>query len=142
MHLNWGHITRFSFLVFILLIIIPACEDDFNSSIPYTPVNFRVNLVNNNQLTVDGNSLFFGFGYGGVIVTNAGSTYYANDATCPYEIDIQCRVEAEGSAIATCPCCGSTYNLWDGGSVIKGPSSEPLKPYRVSQTGSILIVTN
>lgn len=142
MHLNCGHIARFSFLVFVLMIVIPACEDDFNSSIPYSPVNFRVNLINNNHLNVDGNSLLFPYGYGGVVVTNAGGTFYANDVTCPYEIDFQCKAEANGGPIATCPCCGSTYNLLDGGSVIKGPSSEPLKPYRVSQAGSTLIVTN
>lgn len=146
MHFNWGHITRFSFLIFVLMIVIPACKDDFNSSIPYTRVYIPIDLSRINDLTVTNNSWVFPQGFGGVIVTNYGAGYYAMDAACPYEVDPQCRVEFDqGSATATCPCCGSQYLLIEGGLLLSGtgPSIEPLKPYKVKPNGfNTLLVTN
>ena len=139
------NIFRISFLLFIFTIVFPACEDDFNSSIPYVPVSFSVNLVNFNSLTIPSNSAMFPQGYGGVIVTNTGIGFYAMDAACPYEVDPQCRVEFdEGDVIATCPCCGSQYLLLDGGALLSGtgPSTEPLRPYSAVQSGNTIIVSN
>ena len=130
-----------SLVALMCVLLTPSCENDFETSIPYVYVNFRVNLINNNDLTVPGNAVYFGAGYGGVVVIYNGIGYYAYDAACPYEIDPAIRIEVE-SGIGTCPVCGSQYNLWEGGYVTKGPSSEPLKQYHVSVADNALIITN
>ncbi|MGQ8336019.1 hypothetical protein ACUNWD_05665 [Sunxiuqinia sp. A32] len=138
------YIIRFSFVLILLLALTPACKDDFNSSIPYVRVSMQINLIQYNDLTVPSNSLVFPAGYGGIIVTNNGFGFNACDAACPYEVDPQCKVVPDGGGTATCPCCGSQYLLLEGGSLLSGtgPSTEPLKPYSVQQSGSSLIVTN
>lgn len=134
---------RISFLFVLFLAFSPACKDDFNSSIPYVEVNFSFNLSNANGLTTVGFPVYFNGGYGGIVIINADYSYYAYDVTCPYEIDFNCRIEGDGP-IGTCPCCGSQYNLLDGGYVIggTGPATEPLKQYRVTSSGNRLSVTN
>ncbi|HKJ43896.1 MAG TPA: hypothetical protein VKA27_17495 [Sunxiuqinia sp.] len=132
---------RVGFFLVLLMVISTACKDNYNTSIPYVDVNFSINLVNHNALTTVGTPVFFNGGYGGIVVINTGTSYSAYDVTCPYEVDFKCRVEADG-VIATCPCCGSQYNLLEGGYVVNGPSAEPLKQYHVNASGDILHITN
>jgi nitrite reductase/ring-hydroxylating ferredoxin subunit len=135
-------VLKLFFLLLLILSIAPACKDDFDSAIPYVNVNYSVNLVNYNALNTVGFPVFFnGAGYGGIVVINNGVSFYAYDVTCPYEIDFQCRIEADG-VIGTCPCCNTQYNLLDGGYVISGPSAEPLKQYRASLSANRLYITN
>lgn len=135
-------LPRLSLLLALVLVIAPACEDDFESSIPYVEVYFSINLVNHNELYTVGYPAYFGGGYGGIIIINNGSSYYAYDGACPYDIDSDCRIEEDYEPIGTCPCCGTKYNLIDGAYTLSGPSGEPLKQYRVTQSGSTLIITN
>ena len=135
-------VLRLSFLFIFLLAFCPACKDDFDSSIPYVEVNLSISLTNNNALKITATPVYFNGGYGGVIVIYTGFSYMAYDAACPYEIDNNCRFEADGDVIATCPCCGSKYNLLSGGDVIQGPSSEPLLQYQVRESSGYLYVTN
>ena len=132
---------RLTFLVILFLTFSPACKDNFDSSIPYVDVNFSINLVNHNALNTVGTPVFLNGGYGGIVIINTGFSYLAYDVTCPYEVDYNCRVEADG-VIATCPCCETQYNLLEGGYVVSGPSAEPLKQYHVSGSGNILYITN
>lgn len=134
-------LSRLSLFLVFMLAFSTACKDDFNSSIPYVNVNFSINTVNHNGLNTVGFPVFFNGGYGGIAVINNGVSFYAYDITCPYEIDLNCRIEADG-VIGTCPCCKTQYNLLDGGYVISGPSPEPLKQYRVNVSGSRLYITN
>lgn len=135
---------RFSFFLLLLLLAAPACKDDFKSSIPYVDVNFYINLVNNNALNTVGYPVYFKGGYGGIVVINNGVSFYAYDMTCPYEIDFNCALKDDHDVIGTCSCCGSQYHLIDGGYVLSGtgPSTEPLRQYRVSVSGSRLHITN
>jgi len=132
---------RFSFFLVLLLAIGSSCDNDFDSSIPYVEVNFYVNIVNHNALNTVGFPVFFNGGYGGIAIINNGVSFYAYDLTCPYEVDFNCRVEADG-VIGSCPCCETQYNLLDGGYVVSGPSAEPLKQYRVNASGSRLHISN
>lgn len=137
---------RFSFILLFVLSLSYSCKDDYNSSIPYVRVNFSIPLANNNDLLIPGNCVYFSAGYGGVIVMYTDlyySPYYAFDAACPYEADPACRITVEGG-IGTCSCCGTQYNLWDGGSVLigTGPGIEPLKQYQVTRSDNRLYITN
>jgi nitrite reductase/ring-hydroxylating ferredoxin subunit len=133
---------RLSFLLILFLAFCPACKDDFNSSIPYARVNLNISITNNNGLTVPANPVYFSGGFAGIIVIYTGFSYAAYDAACPYNVDFNCRFEDDGDVIATCPCCGSQYNLLSDGDVIKGPSAERLKQYEVNQSGDRLYITN
>lgn len=133
----------FSFILLLVLLLGYSCKDEYNSSIPYVYVNFQVNPVNYNDLTVPGNAVFFNGGYGGIVVLYNGISYYAFDAACPYEVDAACRITVEGG-IGTCSCCGTQYNLWDGGYTLSGtgPGTQPLKQYQVSYSSNRLYITN
>ena len=133
---------RISLLLIFFLAFSPACKDDFNSSIPDVNFNTPVNLVNNNGLYIPANPHFFNGGYGGIVVVYTGYSYNAFDVTCPYEVSLDCRIEAS-DVLATCPCCGTKYNLMDGSVFTEtGPGTEPLKPYRVNTSGNYLYITN
>lgn len=132
----------FSFFFILLLAILPACKDDFNSSIPYVRVNRNISLTNHNALNVPGVPVYINGGYGGIIIIYTGFSYYAYDGACPYEADFDCRLEDDGDVIGTCSCCGTQYNLMEGGYVISGPSAEPLQQYNVNPSGNQLYITN
>lgn len=134
---------RIRFGMLFLLLVTASCKDDFHSDIPFVYVNFQVNLVNYNDLTVPGNAVFFNGGYGGIVVLYNGISYYAYDAACPYEADPGCRISVEGG-IGTCPCCGTQYNLLDGGYLLSGtgPGTQQLKQYQVSYSANRLYITN
>ena len=133
---------RLSFFILLILVFSQGCKDDYTTSIPYVKVSLHINLTNSNGLTVPGNPVYFNGGYSGIIVIYTGFSYYAYDATCPNEISIGCKIVADGDVIGTCSCCESQFNLMDGGYVIKGPATEPLKQYRVTESGGTLIITN
>lgn len=135
---------RLSLLLVVILAITPACKDNFESSIPYVSFTTPIVLANSNGLTIVGNPMVFAGGYGGIVVLNTGYSYVAYDVTCPYEVSTQCKITIEASnVIATCPCCGTQYNLMDGSMMLgTGPGTEPLRPYGVTQSGGYLYVSN
>jgi nitrite reductase/ring-hydroxylating ferredoxin subunit len=118
-----------------------ACSTEEETSIPYVQISKRYSLTIYNGLTVPGVTYFSEIGYGGVYVYYNGSYYLACDGACPYEADANIIVEEEGG-VATCPECGSKYNLIDGGSLMSGPSSESLRVYNVYVSGNYLYITN
>lgn len=131
-----------SFFILFILAFGQGCKDDYQSSIPTVDFMFTIHLVNHNNLTTVGFPEYLNGGYGGVVIVNNGlDGYYAYDVTCPYEVDLNCRVEGDG-AIVTCPCCGTQYNLLENGFAFGGPSAEPLKSYNVNATGSDLIISD
>lgn len=140
------YFLRITFALAIVTAVNTSCSDNFESSIPYVYVNINRAIINLNDLTVAGGyAVFPGEGYGGVVVFNTGipdAEYIACDLTCPYEVDPEVLVEFDNSGIATCPKCGSTYNLWFGGTYESGPSKESLLPYSAFVSGGRLYVTN
>lgn len=128
----------FIFCVFVAFAV--SCDKEIDSQIPDVPFSFTVNLNIANDLTIPGNSLFFpGIGYGGVIVyCELPGSYYAYDATCPYEISQTCKIQNEG-ALGTCSCCDSQFVLIGGAFPSKGPAAAPLKMYHVSQVNNFTL---
>lgn len=136
--------------VFILLLHVSGCKDQ-EDYIPYVPVNFTIDLNRFNDLTSTGFSMKYPYdGYGGVIiyceyydvVAPSNSIYQAFDATCTLEIQDSCSIENENNGLrAICPCCGSTYTLYDG-FPISGEASVSLKQYNVNILGNKLYISN
>jgi Rieske Fe-S protein len=139
---------RVIFMVFFLSFGINGCKDDYTSVVPYIYVNFDINPTIHIELNIPGGSLYVpGWGFGGILIVRdaleGSSQYLAYDAACTHEVSSTCRVKADGSGTATCPCCGSQYILIGGGSsIVKGPATEPLKQYHAYFSGSRIQIKN
>ena len=135
-------------ICFFLSIGINGCKKDYTSVIPYVYVDFSINPTSYIELNIPGGSVYLsGAGYGGIILfsdmTDSSNPFLAFDATCTYEVSTTCRVVADGSGIAKCPCCGSEYILFGGnGSPTKGPATEPLKQYHTYYSGGRIAIKN
>ncbi|MBO4369770.1 MAG: hypothetical protein J5808_00220 [Paludibacteraceae bacterium] len=77
------------------------------------------------------------YGYSGVIVVRAyDNMLYAFDACCPHECRKDVAVTLDGY-FAVCPQCGSNFEIGNGSAIpSKGPATERLKAYRVSDYGN------
>lgn len=142
-------INLFFYLV-VLSVLLHACKEKVEH-IPYVPVNFTIDLNRFNDLTATGTSMKYPYdGFAGVIVyceyydvvNPSLSVYHAYDAACTFEVKDSCSVENIDNGLrASCPCCGSTYTLFDG-YPISGEASVPLKYYNVSILGNKLYISN
>ena len=142
--------------VFILL----SCSDVLESSIPYRAVYLELNVAYQDKVLneIQGYKIYTSSnidqageatGFGGVLVyhgisTTGADAYYAFDAACPYEAMSNVTIDVDDDAVyAVCPKCGSTYELLNGlGNPVSGPSSQYLKQYTVTTSGSTIYVTN
>lgn len=137
------------FAALLVLATINGCKDDYESTVPYVPVNYSLNPTNIIELNIPGGSAYLpNLGNGGIIVfrdlVDSPNPFLAFDATCTYELSFDCRVTAaDASGLAKCPCCGSEYILFGGnGNPIKGPAVEPLKQYHTSYAGGLINIRN
>jgi len=146
------HLSRKLYLplliIFLILAGTNACKDEYNSVIPYAPVNMNINPTNFIELNIPGGSYYFAnAGYGGIILfrdlTDNSNPFLAFDAACTHEISTTTRVVADQSGLATCPVCKSQFILFGGnGNPIKGPAIEALRQYKTTYTGGRIIISN
>ena len=130
-----------SLLMAMLLVL--ACDKEYDRIIPYVPVHFAIDLNIANDLTVTGNSMVFPGGYGGVIIycEVPYEIYYAYDGACTYDYISGCRIGNQG-VVGTCSCCGSEFLLMGGAYPSRGPASFPLQQCHVSVVRNTLQVYN
>lgn len=83
-------------------------------------------------------------GYSGLVIFHGfDEKFYAFDLCCPNECDREVRVEPSSVGIATCPECGSEFDIGFGtGTPTKGPATSILRRYNVSVNGTVIRVTN
>lgn len=125
-----------------------------NSNIPNSRVNFYIDTSisgADNSLAegLSGNSKIYtksepstlspngSYGYSGVIVVRAyDNNIYAFDICCTYEANKEIALVNDGFFLK-CPKCGSTFEIGNGtGYANKGPATQRLKNYFVSQNSS------
>lgn len=148
--------------IFPLLIafILLSCTDTMESSIPDRTVYLELNIDYQDKVLneIQGYKIYTSSnvdqageetGFGGVLVYHGISTtgddaFYAFDAACPYEAISSITIEVDDDAVyATCPECGSKYELLNGlGNPVEGPCEEYLKQYTVTTSGSTVYVYN
>lgn len=136
--------------VIFTLTAISGCKDDYESTVPYVPVEFTLRSNNIIELNVPGGSFYLpGQGNAGILVfrdlTDSNNPFLAFDAMCTYELSPSARVLPidETSGLARCSECKSEFILFGGnGSPTKGPAIEPLKQYRTSYSGGIIHIRN
>ena len=69
--------------------------------------------------------------------------FNAFDRTCSFQPSKHCAVEFDETELkASCPCCGSEFELFYSGGVQKGPAKRPLKQYQTTIQGNMLRITN
>ncbi len=143
------------FITILVTLLLSSCDDDRinqESNIPYAPVRYSINMMQSApELAVAG-----GFhtateprtydeflGYGGLVIFHAfDDQFYAYDLSCPHECKKDVRVEPSMAGIATCPECGSTFDIGFGtGFPTKGEAQYPLKRYTIIVSGYNIRVT-
>ncbi|MDL2212707.1 hypothetical protein LJC72_13305 [Bacteroides sp. OttesenSCG-928-D19] len=144
-----------AFAILLLLVGILACEDTYQSSIPDVKVSFSCNMVQSEftpiqvpgqfvKVTRDNHNI--PVGYGGLIIGQSifpDNGFCAYDAACPVEASrtVSLEIINNGLGGATCPSCGTKYNLSNFG-FSEVENSEPLKQYKVTNSGTILRVSH
>ncbi len=119
------------------------------SGVPNVSVNFSIDIYSGGyaQLQYTGGAEEVTGGNAGIVIYRSGTDEFeAYDCMCPYDgasnSAAAVQIQKNNPLIVTCPVCGSSF-LLSTGSVSKGPSACPLKPYRASYDGiSTLTVTN
>jgi hypothetical protein len=139
------------FLLPVLFLLTLFSCDKREEYIPYTYVNFSIDLNINNNLSTPGYSEIFPEpGYGGVIIfcenydyiTPGNSIFHAFDATCTYEVSDTCVLTNEGNSFyGECPCCHSKYEFVTG-IPIEGVAVYGLKSYTTYLMGNKVYVKN
>lgn len=151
--------NRLFFLIPISFLL--ACGSTEYSDIPSTPVNLTLYLSDKDKElnSVTAHKIYTKknintsqqeyAGFGGVVVyhTTQINVYNAYDISCPYETkqDVVINIE-QFSTTATCPNCGSVFNL-ENGAPISGPSAENpgrkrLRIYSTILSGDKIYVRN
>ena len=137
------------FYFIIILILINSCAKNINDSNCNNFLNLDVfyevnlNLPQYSQLNFISNSVYIpNVGNGGIIVTNSGSGFLAWDAADPNHVNVPCAVLSISGLEATSSCAQqNTYSLITGQSLgVALPCT--LKPYRIEESGNILLITS
>ncbi|MDR2815574.1 MAG: Rieske 2Fe-2S domain-containing protein [Proteiniphilum sp.] len=136
--------------ILLIFLIVTSCgEETPRRTVPFAPVNFRIDpngydIELNSPLsckvfTEKGRRLDTDrFGYAGVLaVSDATGILYAFDLCCPHEdnrlVTVVPDYEGHGyNGKVKCALCGSVFVTMFGlGNVESGPSAEPLQRYNV-----------
>ena len=82
------------------------------------------------------------FGYSGTVLLINDFEYqiHAYDACCTNPACVVKKNKVSAEIRATCPDCGSVFDLSVGGGVLSGAAKYPLRRYRTNIHGNILIV--
>jgi nitrite reductase/ring-hydroxylating ferredoxin subunit len=131
------------FVISLISVSFIGC-DKYDDGIPNVRVDIRLDI--NTDLAKLGHSqaVTWPGGVNGIIIFRAHDREFkAYERTCPYQPSDNCKVEPDDTGLfATCPCCGSEFNLVFDGVLHKGPSKWPLKQYRTSVLNSMLHIYN
>ncbi|MBN1338411.1 MAG: hypothetical protein JXA03_03760 [Bacteroidales bacterium] len=134
------------FFILAGIVLHSGCKKDNGSEgdIPNVYVNFTLYPNSLNYIAVSNYIYVNNQGYRGIIVFRTDLyTFMAYERTCPFDPGNDCaQVEVEPSNItAVDSCCMTQYNLING-SAFSGPGTLPLKQYKTSFDGDILIIYN
>ncbi len=131
--------------LFILTLLITASckKGDINQQlgIPYVKVDQYVLLNDPSSISLNavGGFLYLNAGSRGIVVYHRSyEEYVAFDRHCTYKTTDACgkvSLDSTTNVILKCACCDSKFSLIDG-SVLNGPSINPLLQYKSQMTGT------
>lgn len=130
-------------VIFLLLLITPACNRENQPLIPYTYVNFQL-YPNTIDFIPVGGYIYVSEGVKGIVIYRLlPDDFRVYERCCPYDPEkTGARVTVDASTI-TCvdSVCMSKFVLTDG-SPYQGPSPYSLLQYRWNYDGEVLSVYN
>ena len=126
----------------MLLILVACKKDNLNQQlgIPYVNVDRYILLNDPNSLSLNavGGFLYVNAGSRGILVYHrAFEEYVAFDRHCTYNTSEACgkvSLDSSSNVILNCACCASKFSIIDG-SVLNGPSVNPLLQYQAQISG-------
>lgn len=131
---NTSNLKKFWILSILLLIFI-RCDDNL-PPFPYVRIDVTFNIATQlDNLQPDEYIKIDEHGVGGLIIYRKNqNTFEVYDAACTHEANSECVLEMneEGYDLFTCPCCGSSFFIYQQGNIFNGPARRPLKQYRAT----------
>jgi Rieske Fe-S protein len=70
-----------------------------------------------------------------LVARTSGTTFSALTAVCTHE---NCTITGQSGQVFVCPCHGSRFD--QGGGVVNGPASRPLRPFGTQLAGDVLTI--
>lgn len=135
------------FVVFSLSILISCagCRDRTITRVPDVPVNIAININQPDffNLSVPSGWVYITGGSRGIIVfRKTQDEFVALERHSPYQPQDNCAVTVnEDNVIISDPCSDSQWLIMDG-TIVQGPTAQPLRTYRTSFENPILYITN
>ena len=136
---------RFLFHILLTVCLLTACVEEEQNPLPYVRVDFSVSISMYPDLRVSPekvNEGYDGYNRHGIIIVPKGiNGYEAFDATCTRNIKEETnslKLNKEDYT-ATCPKCGTVYNLFTG---YAQNQSFHLQRYRAYESNGRIYVTN
>jgi hypothetical protein len=128
----------------VILILGLSCRQS-NDQIPLVSVDIYLNInePSNFSISAVGGFDYYTGGSEGIIVyRNSLQEFNAYDRHAPYNVDDRCRVVVlDDNVIIEDPCSESQWVITDG-SIIRGPTSQPLHTYQANFNDPILHIFN
>ena len=134
-----------------LLIIGYGCENQTDDGFPETQFtgffNLQDPLYSGDSFSATYDMYGDWMGIAGIIVYRASANeYYAFERMCPNEKELSCCVVLDPEKdpfIAECECCSSQFLITTPyADLVRGPAKWPLKSYKTTIQGSMLIVSS
>ncbi len=135
-------------IIFLILLTFASCKKKaVESTIPHRSVNILVypNDPAYFDLSSPGGHVYINGGYRGILIYRYNQEEFrVFDRACPYDPSEDCgrvHFESQGDVMVQDTCCLSTFQVIDG-SVVSGPSTQPLKAYNHTFDGNELHIYN
>jgi len=134
-------------IVIIIILVLTGCRGcrENNSIVPLVAVDFTINI---NEATffeltnITGWVYVLGGSNGILIYRNNIDQFTAFDRHVPFEVDEFCQADVlEDNLTVKDECSESSWLILDG-TILSGPTTQPLKQYSTSFNGSLLRVFN
>ena len=140
----------FSISIIALLLTSNSCNNKaIESPVPNIPFDITLNLtlpLYEPLLHPMSGIVFVNGGSKGIAILRTGpETFAVFDRHCPFQVADGCIVQEDPDNIAALldeTCCGSLFNMVNGGLPDSGPATTGLRSYKYTFNGSILRIYN
>jgi hypothetical protein len=132
-------------LFLLILLLGLGCRDNNTSRVPDVPVNIAINILQPDffNLSVPSGWIYITGGSRGIIVyRKSEEEFIALERHSPFQPEDNCAVKVDDdNVLISDPCSDSKWLITDG-TIVQGPTAQPLRTYRTSYSNPILYITN
>ncbi|MGB0390710.1 MAG: ubiquinol-cytochrome c reductase iron-sulfur subunit [Salibacteraceae bacterium] len=138
-------ILKLSLVLLALPFFSHCSKNNPNTVIPNVFVDVQININEPSAFDLGpiGGYLYLNGGSNGLIVYRADlNEFKCYDRHSPHNVDDWCQVSVDSTGfVLQDPCSGSEFSIFDG-SILKGPSTIPLKQYPTTFDGTYILISN